>query len=52
SDDGEVPDPTGALEITVEEEKEVLSTKPPSIIDSSAKEALDASFISLLEATM
>ncbi|KAH9289432.1 hypothetical protein KI387_033549, partial [Taxus chinensis] len=43
SDDGEVPDATGAPEITVEEGKEVPSNEPPSIAVSSAKEVLEVS---------
>ncbi|KAH9316569.1 hypothetical protein KI387_025196, partial [Taxus chinensis] len=52
SDDGEVPNPTGTSEVTIEKEKEVSSTEPPSTTDSSTQEAPDASLTSLLEATV
>ncbi|KAH9311972.1 hypothetical protein KI387_027007, partial [Taxus chinensis] len=50
SDDGEVPDPIGAPETTVEEGKEVPSIEPPSIADSFVKETPEVSSASLLEA--
>lgn len=52
SDDGEVPNPGRTSEVTLEDEKEVPNTVPPSTTNSSTQEAPDASLTSLLEATM
>ncbi|KAH9326878.1 hypothetical protein KI387_007056, partial [Taxus chinensis] len=46
SDDGEVPNPAGTSEVTLEDEKEVPSSEPPSTTDSTAQEAPDASLTS------
>ncbi|KAH9294921.1 hypothetical protein KI387_038509, partial [Taxus chinensis] len=52
SDDGEMPNPAGTPEVTIEKEKEMSSVEPPSTTDSSTKEAPDTPSTSLLEATV
>ncbi|KAH9318835.1 hypothetical protein KI387_020604, partial [Taxus chinensis] len=47
---GEIPIPGGASETTMDKEKEIHSTEPPSTIDSSVQEGSSAPLTSQLEA--